>query len=83
MIRLLIRDASVLIGLIIVDHLATALSLLYVKETTDFVRSGILRTRQQNVLDQVIAARRFFPATLSFTERPRSVRFPCTGSFRF
>lgn len=55
--RILIHDASVLIDIIAVDLLETALSLPYGMETTDLVRSEILRAGQQEVLDRVAMAR--------------------------
>lgn len=55
---ILIHDASVLIDLIAVDLLDTALSLPYVMETTDLVKSEIIRARQAEVLDRVVAAQK-------------------------
>jgi predicted nucleic acid-binding protein len=55
---ILIHDASVLIDLIAVDLLDAALSLPYVMETTDLVKSVIIRARQAEVLDRVIAAQK-------------------------
>jgi len=55
--RILIHDASVLIDLIAVDLLEVALTLPYGMETTDLVKNEILRARQGEVLDRVVASR--------------------------